>query len=45
MPRLAKRFDEIDSAKSGQISQEQAKAWMAQQRQQHRNAKTPPAAS
>lgn len=45
MPRLAKRFDEIDSAKTGQISPDQAKAWMTQQRQQHRHAKTPPAAS
>ncbi|MGA0609064.1 calcium-binding protein [Caldimonas sp. KR1-144] len=40
MPRLAKNFDEIDADQRGSITQQQAMAWMAKQRQRG-GAKTP----
>ena len=35
MPRLAKHFDQIDSAKTGRITQEQVRSFMTEQRGKH----------
>lgn len=44
MPRLAKHFDAIDSAKTGRVSLEQVKTWMIQQGPPRGGAKASPAA-
>ena len=38
MPRLAQRFDDIDTAKTGKITQEQIRSFMQKQMQERRNA-------
>ena len=46
MPRLARHFDEIDSAKSGRITQQQIGAFMAEHGGKHRAPAAPaPAAN
>ena len=35
MPRLAKHFDQIDSTKTGRITQEQVRSFMTEQRGKH----------